>query len=266
MNELEVKELIVSTIAKEVAITNTKTRYRQPLISFAKVRNDDFRQLKEIVGDHHLMPDDILHGAQTMVVFFLPFSEEVVRANRQSPYVAREWAVAYVETNNLISRICEVLVQSLKEIGIEAAFERPTYNFDKEKLVSRWSHKSIAALAGLGSFGLNKMLITDSGCTGRFGSLLLKTKLYPSVREPKERCLYFYDGSCQKCINSCPVNAIKEDGEFDRAACYKYLLEVDAFFNDLPLTEVCGKCSVGMPCSLRSAVKHSKSEKVSISH
>lgn len=259
MDEQEIKELIISTIEREVATADTKTRYRQPLVGFAEVKKKDFQRLREIVGGHHLLPDDLLPGAQGMVAFFLPFSEEVVRANRRSPYVAREWAVAYVETNKLISHICEVLVQALKEKGIETAWELPTYDFDKEKLVARWSHRSVAALTGLGSFGLNRLLITDSGCTGRYGSLLLKARLAPSNREPKERCLYFYDGSCLKCVQRCPVNALMENGEFDRAACYKYLLEADAFFDDLPLSEVCGKCSVGMPCSLRSAVRERKS-------
>ncbi|MBA7630227.1 Epoxyqueuosine reductase [subsurface metagenome] len=255
MDERETKELIISIIEREVAIADTRTRYRQPLVGFAEVKREDFQRLREIVGEHHLLPDDLLPDAQSIVAFFLPFSEEVVRANRRSPYVAREWAVAYVETNKLLSHICEVLVQALKEKDIEAAWELPTYDFDKEKLVARWSHRSVAALAGLGSFGLNRLLITDSGCTGRYGSLLLKAKLPSSVSEAKERCLYFYDASCLKCVQRCPVNALTEKGEFDRAACYKYLLEVDAFFNDLPLSEVCGKCSVGMPCSLRSAVK-----------
>ena len=255
MDERETKELIISIIEREVAIADTRTRYRPPLVGFAEVKREDFQRLREIVGEHHLLPDDLLPDAQSIVAFFLPFSEEVVRANRRSPYVAREWAVAYVETNKLLSHICEVLVQALKEKDIEAAWELPTYDFDKEKLVARWSHRSVAALAGLGSFGLNRLLITDSGCTGRYGSLLLKAKLPSSVSEAKERCLYFYDASCLKCVQRCPVNALTEKGEFDRAACYKYLLEVDAFFNDLPLSEVCGKCSVGMPCSLRSAVK-----------
>lgn len=255
MNEQEIKDLIISTIEREVSIADTKTRYRQPLVGFAEVKKEDFQHLRKIVGEHHILPDDLLPNAQSIVAFFLPFSEEVVRATRRNPYVAREWAVAYVETNKLISHICEVLEQVLKEKGIETAWELPTYDFDKEKLAARWSHRSVAVLAGLGSFGLNRLLITDSGCTGRYGSLLLKARLTPSDREPKERCLYFYDGSCLKCVQRCPVNALTEKGEFDRAACYKYLLEVDAFFDDLPLSEVCGKCSVGMPCSLRSAVK-----------
>lgn len=255
MSKREIENLIVTSIEKEVVSAHTQTRYRQPLISFSEVRKIEFDRLKSIVGEHHLMPDDLLPGAQSIVAFFLPFSEEVVRANFRSPYVAREWAMAYVETNNLISHICDILFHALNNFGVEAVSEPPTYSFDKEKLVARWSHRSIAVLAGLGSFGLNKLVITDSGCAGRFGSLLLKARLTPIPRKPKERCLYFYDGSCIKCIKRCPVNALKVNGEFERTVCYKYIMEVDAFFDDLPLTDVCGKCSVGLPCSLQSAVR-----------
>jgi epoxyqueuosine reductase QueG len=255
MEEEEIKELIVSIVEREVAIAKTKTCYRRPLVGFGKVKKREFLRLRKIVGEHHIMPDDLLSGAQSMVAFFIPFSEEVVRANKDNPYVAREWAIAYIETNDLIDHICQVLVRNLADKGIEAAYELPVGYFDEEKIVGRWSHRSVAALVGLGSFGLNWLLITDSGCAGRCGSLLLKAPLIPSVSEPKERCLYFYDGSCTECIQHCPVNALTEKGEFYRATCYKYLLEVDTFFVDLPESEVCGKCSIGLPCSLSSAVR-----------
>ena len=260
MEGLKVEKLISSIIEKEIANAKTTTHYRQPLVGFAEVRNDDFNHLREIVGAHHLLPADILEGAQSLVVFFLPFSEDVVRANLQSDYIAREWVVAYMETNNLIGHICEVLVHTLNEAGIGAAFEQPSYDFDKRKLVARWSHKSIARLIGLGSFGLNKLLITDAGCAGRFGSLLVSTKLNPTPVELKERCRYFYNESCKLCIDRCPVNAIKEDGQFDRKSCYQYLKKINIFFNDLPSTKACGKCSVGLPCSLHSSVRTTKAE------
>ena len=109
MDEQEIKELMISTVEKEVAITDIKTHYRQPLIGFAEAKIEDFQRLRKTVGEHHILPDDLLPGAQSLVTFFLPFSEEVVRANRASSYIAREWAIAYVETNKLISHICEVL-------------------------------------------------------------------------------------------------------------------------------------------------------------
>jgi len=254
MNKREIGNLIVTLIEKEVASARTQTRYRQPLISIADIKKKEFKQLKSVIGEYHPMLDDLLPSAQSIVVFFLPFSKHIIMANAQSPYVAKEWAVAYMETNDLIRHICDTLVCALNDIGIEVAWEPPTGSVEG-KLGARWSHKSAAVLAGLGSFGLNRLVITDSGCAGRFGSLILDVKLMPSVRKFRERCLHFYDKSCGKCAEQCPTNAIKTSGEFDGTICRQYLEEVESYFNDLPRSNVCGNCSVGLPCSISSAVK-----------
>jgi epoxyqueuosine reductase QueG len=254
MEKPGIKKILSSIVENEVSNAQTATRYRRPPVGFAEVKKEDFFRLRETVGKHHAFPDDLLPGAQSMMAFFVPFSREVVNANSSSNYVARDWALAYVETNKLINHICETIVHTLDEAGIEAVFDRPTYDFDRRNLVARWSHKSIAKLAGLGSFGLNQQLITDAGCAGRFGSMLLRTEIEPTFNEARERCLYFFNGSCKLCINRCPVNALKTDGQFDRKACYQYLRQVDEFFSDLPLAEACGKCSVGLPCSIHSSV------------
>jgi len=254
MNKQNIKKLIVNTIEKELADAQMQTHYRRPLISMANVENDKFKKLKSVIGECHLMPDDLLPGAQSFVVFFLPFSKHIIMANAQSPYIAKEWAVAYIETNNLIKHICGTLVHTLRDIGIKAVWEPPTGSVEG-KLYARWSHKSAAVLAGLGSFGLNRLVITESGCAGRFGSLILDVKLTSGVKEFKERCLHLYGKSCAKCAKQCPANAIKINGEFDGTICRQYLEKVDAYFNDLPRANVCGKCSVGLPCSMSSAVK-----------
>jgi len=257
-----IEKRIITVIENEIADSDSATRYRKPVVGFAKVRDDDFDHIRKVVGNHHISPHDLLPGARSLVAFFLPFSKSVVSANFKSGYVAREWAVAYVEANELISKICERVVRALDEAGIEAAYEQPTYNFDKQRLAARWSHRSVAKLTGIGSFGLNRLLITDAGCTGRFGSLVAGANLNSFPVEQKERCLYFYNGSCRLCIERCPVNAIKEDGQFDRQSCYKHLQKADLFFDDLPSTEVCGKCSVGLPCSFHSAVSVNRTTKI----
>jgi len=253
MNQQNIESLIVNTIKKEIADARIQTQYRKPLISIADIENDKFKKLKSVIGEYHLMPNDLLPKAQSIVVFFLPFSEHIVTANAQSTYVAKEWAVAYIETNNLIRHICDKSARALNDIGIEAVWEPPTGSVEG-KLYARWSHKSAAVLAGLGSFGLNRLVITESGCAGRFGSLILDVKLTHGVKEFKERCLHFHDNSCKKCAEQCPANAFKIDNEFDGTICRQYLDEVDTYFNDLPRPHVCGKCSVGLPCSMHSAV------------
>ncbi|MFA7179173.1 MAG: hypothetical protein WC075_04535, partial [Dehalococcoidales bacterium] len=97
-----IENRIISVIENEVENTDTVTRFRKPVIGFAEVKNDDFNRIRKIVGKHHISPGDLLPGAKSLVAFFLPFSKSVVNANLKNNYVAREWAVAYVETNKLI--------------------------------------------------------------------------------------------------------------------------------------------------------------------
>ena len=249
MDQRELRELIVAVVRESAVDPVGETRYRSPIVGFSPVDLEEFARLKETVPEH-LLPDEVLPGARGLVSYFLPFSEDVVRANTRSRYVAREWAVAYVETNRLLSTIAQQLVDVLAAQGIRAVAELPTYVFDRKTLRARWSHKSIAYMTGIGSFGLHRMLITDAGCAGRFGSIVLDSDISTPAGPRHERCLYFHNGTCASCVGRCPVAALRTDGSFDRGRCYESLLEVDAYFSDLPLTDVCGKCAVALPCSM----------------
>jgi len=248
------EEKIRAHIGNAVATTGTATRYRPPLVAIVKADHPEFVRLKDYVDPSHLLPQDILPGAKSVISFFLPFDKSVVIANARRGYAAREWAVAYIETNTLIDRICASLSELLAVHGHEGRWELPTHNFDPVRLISRWSHKSVGVIAGLGTFGLHQMVITDAGCAGRFGSLVTTAPLKPTEHphQLKQRCRYYTDGSCTVCVDRCPVDALREDA-FDRALCYERCLEVDRYHAELGLTDVCGKCATG-PCALQSAV------------
>ena len=144
------------------------------------------------------------------MAFFLPFTKELAALNRKSPYVAREWAEAYYETNLLIKLICEKLTAGLAARGVKAAWQQPTHNFDQEKLVSFWSHKHVAYICGAGTFGLHQMLITPYGCAGRLGSLVLDQPLAPSPG-PKVGTAYLREGNALP-VSSCPSGALTPEG------------------------------------------------------
>ena len=273
MNDLET--FIADFVQQEVAHSGTQTRYRQPLVRFASAADPRFPQLRELAEPTHLLPTDLLPTARSVVAFFLPFAKEVVNANRADPrQVAREWAVAYVETNALICRIAQQLIDALDKQGVKAVAEPSTHNWDPVTLISRWSHKSVAAIAGLGSFGLHHMLITDAGCAGRFGSLVVDAGLEPTsapVGAARERCRYFIDKSCRVCVERCPVGALaavpkelsatsgcpallsfpnRTESGLDKHLCYEWLLQVADQFPEVGFADACGKCATG-PCALR---------------
>jgi epoxyqueuosine reductase QueG len=201
-----------------------------------------------------MLPRDLLAGARSVVAYFLPFAPQVVQANaRDREHVAEAWVVAYLETNALIGRISARLIGLLAQRGINAAAEPAAYNCDESTLVSHWSHKSVAVIAGLGSFGLHQMVITDVGCAGRFGSLVMDAELPVSGRQPIERCSYFHDASCLECVLRCPVGALDSDEGLEKPVCWSHLRTMARAFAQVGRADVCGKCAVG-PCSLGSAV------------
>jgi len=265
MDHPRLAEFIIATIKQNVAHADTLTAYREPLIGFASADDPQFADLRRLAEPTHMLPQDLLPGGRSVVSFFVPFDRQVVKANAQGrDEVAREWAVAYVETNALIGRITAGLIEMLGERGVRAAAEPATDNFDPVTLISRWSHKSVAVIAGLGSFGLHHMVITDAGCAGRFGSVVIDAELPVHKSEPKERCLYYHDGSCVACVSRCPMGALDAEDGIDKQRCWARCLKVSRQYADVGQAEVCGKCAMG-PCALKNPVESSaRSQQVEV--
>lgn len=259
------------------------------MFGYADAGDPRFALLREEIVPGHLLPSDLLAAARSVFCFFLPFAEEIVHANRKAEVCADEWAIAYLETNALISEICAELGRRLERVGVEAAWQQPTRNFDPETLKSSWSHKSVAVIAGLGTIGLHHMLITRMGCAGRVGSIVVGASLTPSVLEttgehgsapsherPTEGDMpqqsttgyarpggYQEIGVCRWCADVCPASAIPDplakgagSGKhgLDRKKCHARCLEVGRYLNEQRgidgMLDICGKCATG-PCALR---------------
>jgi len=206
--------------------------------------------LKEIVGPEHVHPTNILPEAKTVVAFFIPFAKKVVLSNRKSSAVAAEWARAYLEANKLIGRVSEQVIHMLSAEGVKAETIKATHTYDEKTLTTAWSHRSSAFIAGLGRFGVNRMLITPVGCAGRYGSVIISEEITPDQRPTEEFCTHLKNGKCLFCVRNCPTKALTVDG-FDKHKCHRHLLEVGERLTDLGLCDVCGKCVVG-PCAILS--------------
>jgi epoxyqueuosine reductase QueG len=244
---MSLKTELVRFVCDEVQNSEDKNFFREPLIGFASVSDPLFLRLPEVVGTHHIQPRDILPSARTAMAFFIPFAPSIVSANRGLA-VAREWAEAYLKTNALINSICGRAIAFLSEKKIEAGAVPATHNYDPETLLAPWSHRSVGFIAGLGRFGLNRMLITVKGCAGRYGSLVFAADVVPDKRNDEEFCTGLKTGQCRYCFDACPVGALKPDG-LDRQKCNGRLLENSKVFTELGLCDVCGKCVVG-PCAI----------------
>jgi epoxyqueuosine reductase len=231
--------------------------WQKPLMVSARIDNR-FDDLPEIAYRGHMMPRDLLPSAKSVVVFFIPFRKELILENQKGDRPCRNWGLAYVRTNDLIGRVSSALGEHLAEHHFKSGLTPATHNFDERALMARWSHKHLGHIAGLGRFGTHCMLITPSGCTGRLGSFVTEAELgdHPLI-QTEEACLLKAGRKCGKCMEACPVQALKEN-VFDRRGCWDRLNEnrrtLD-YFSDLPeTTHVCGKCAAMMPCSFKNPV------------
>ena len=255
MQAQELADYILHTIKLKVENTKSVTQYREPLVRWIRADDDQFSELHTLVHPDLLLPNDMLSGAKSVIVFFLPFEESVPKANAKEPEtVAVEWARAYIETNVLLKLITDTLINDLAHKGMRANADPPTHNFDPVTLQSSWSHKSVAVIAGLGSFGLHQMVITDVGCAGRFSSLVIDAELPELEPIHKERCLYFANGTCAVCAKCCPTGALQVGKLLDKQLCWQRCLSNAQAFEHLGVADVCGKCATG-PCALKNPVK-----------
>jgi len=257
VNVQALREYCQRFVAAEAERSRNGGWWRAPLVATAPV-DGRFAQLRRMAAADHFYPRDLLPTARSVVVFFIPFREGLVRENSGGERPCRNWGLAYVQTNELIGRLSSGLSDLLRELGFVSALTPATHNFDETRLVARWSHKHLGYLVGLGRFGAHSMLITPSGCCGRLGSLVTEAELgdHPLIHAD-EVCLLKAGEECGQCMGACPVEALGEGG-FDRRRCWERLKEnrIDLdYFLDLPdTTHVCGKCVALTPCSFRNPV------------
>lgn len=231
------------------------TGWEDPLIAYARADDPLFDLLKEVANPTHCKPEDFLEDAKSVITYFIPFQKRVISSNKKYRYASRTWATSYLETNKLIADINKQVQTLLIAKGYKAVYVPATHNFNEKTLLSDWSHRSAAYIAGLGTFGLNHMLITDSGCCGRIGSLVTDLVLKPTQRPTREYCLYKVDGSCGKCAEKC-VNGALNFKNLDKHKCYKMCLTNADQLSELEsIADVCGKCLVDVPCSTKIPTK-----------
>ena len=227
---------------------NVKNIWKEPIVGFADANGPYISALKEIVTPAHLLPGDFMENPNIVISYYVPFTEELAALNMnvEGNLAAQEWSDAYNLTNTMIQDINQYVADSLNEMGYRAV--SPTgVIFDKERILSNWSQRHIAYAAGLGTFGINNMLISEKGCCGRYGSVVADLPVEPDQILKEERCLYKKNGGCKKCVKNCFSGALTTEG-FDRKKCYEICM-----INDVRTgADVCGKCDIDIPCAFKA--------------
>ncbi len=254
---------IADYVKKHMEKPGITTKWGKPLVGFADAADPYIRALKEVIGPLHSTPADVLDEASIVIAYYVPFTIELAESNAKFGRLASpEWALAYEQTNAMFGPLNTHLIDFLEGMGYKAAVSKEASKFPRETLISNWSHRHFAYAAGLGTFGLNNMLITKSGCCGRYFTIVTNLDVIPDSPLSEELCLYKKNGSCGVCVKNCPVEALSTS-EYRRQTCYSLLRENAERYTEFGSsyqdeadenavskgTQVCGKCITASPCA-----------------
>ena len=237
---------IEDTVARYITENGAPNYWKRPLVGFADAGSPLFPELKKVCCKEHKVPQDYLPGARTVISYFLPFKEYVSESNIDCDGPSETWVDAYNTTNRLAVSVNRDLVSMLQGMGSEAAVPEDA-GILINQTYSAWSQRHVARIAGLGTFGMNNMLITESGCCGRFFSVITDMELDNDRPLESERCIHKATGGCGVCMERCVAGALGENG-FVRSDCYDVCMENMREKG----ADVCGKCVVGLPCTHRT--------------
>ena len=248
---VDAKALLLETAERRVReyenAPQTGTRYGEPLIGYVDTGNilfDEFYCRKMCMH-----PKKIFRPGSTVIVYFVPFADEITESNRGGFDVSAAWSRAVSESIMLTAHINGAIREALEGLGYyETSGTNLPGDWNEEACGPEWSHKHAAFLAGLGNFGAAGAFYTEKGFAGCFGSVITPLYIEPSKNWTAEELR----NACKICDNIetavaspecgkaalCPAGAITYNG-VNKFACAEHCKQQE---QPAPLPDVCAKC------------------------
>jgi len=280
--ENAIKEYVATSPINCLTTFENAPIFDEPVVVFADGDDPIFQDLKTVIGDFHLTPREALekhikskqwnYGVKdhiervSVISYVLPEPYETRLSTRQSPYGG---SLRHNHTRwrgEVFQKSIQHYIVSLLEImGYDAVAPRRAPFFEwtntPDGVRVNWSERHIAYASGLGTFGLNGLLITPKGCAHYLGSVVCDVALAPTPRLYNHHmayCLSHRYGTCRKCMKRCLGGAISEQGH-SNLKCRQYIREVQpaklkesvGLEGLIGMVITCGLCWSGVPCEDR---------------
>lgn len=227
---------------------NCTGTYQDPVIAYHDAKDPAFDTFFRMGICRH--PAEIYRPGNTLVLFFLPYREDIVESNRGGTATSDQWLTAYKKGTGLIMRINRAIRNTLESRGRLVSCLNTPIDWNEKKAAEEWSFKLASYLAGMGEFSTAGSFVTAKGFGGRFSGIITDEVLYeekPQMRTPEEyeamiagiKKATLYEGTpSDECIAACPCGAISKDG-IDRFKCQQHCKTLNEY---VPSADACGKC------------------------
>ncbi|MBE6045132.1 MAG: hypothetical protein E7221_00325 [Clostridiales bacterium] len=222
-------------------------RFGEPVIGYVSVDDVRFDMLFARGFNGH--PREIYRPGRTIILYYLPFEEDIVKANEESEAPTEEWVRSYYESLWLAMAVNQTIRQVIVGQGRLISNLSNMVAWDDEHCREDWSYKFAAAIAGMGEMGPAGSFHMNGKYGGRVGGMITDgmyadkplmmegEELQKALEQLIEPCLH--EGPCsEEMIAVCPGGAITAEG-IDRIKCSAYCRTLN---ETTPVPEVCGKC------------------------
>ncbi|MCH7403263.1 tRNA epoxyqueuosine(34) reductase QueG [Belliella kenyensis] len=160
--------------------------------------------------DKRLDPTKLVDGAKTVVSLIYNYYPDKPIAEEEGTYKIAKYAYGkdyHFVIKDKLKTLLENLQEQIGEIGGRAFV-------DSAPVMERqWAQKS-----GLGWTGKNSLLLNrQMGSFFFLAELIIDLEVSPDIPMAKDYC-----GTCTKCIDACPTDAIVQPGVVDGSKCISY--------------------------------------------
>jgi ferredoxin len=268
----EIRRFVKEDPANRLECLDGSPIFQEPLVGFVAGDDPIFGRLKQVIGEFHMMPAEVMGAIARerglpvppaaeigVISYVLPISSETREENRRMrDRPSERWAHTRLFGEQFNRKLQAHIVSVLEEKGhfaVAPEMEESLFRMlvdEKVGWASTWSQRHVAFSANLGTFGLSDGLITAAGKGHRVGSVVVDRALDSPQRtdEVYRDCLSHRDLGCRTCIKRCPAEAISEAGH-DKARCMEFVLKQTAWIKEEYGIDIygCGLCQTGVPCA-----------------
>jgi len=280
--EHAIKRYTAESEANRFSMFDNSPMFDEPLVGFSEADDPIFTQYKEVVGEFHWHPRDLLEKVAedekyegsleniSIISWIIPIVKETVKSNAvEKEFPSPRWAHTRDSGEKFNVLLRKHVVELLRNEGFLALAPMDSSYWqmlidERVGFASSWSERHAAYAAGLGTFSLNDALITPRGIAHRAGSVVANIKLNPTPRiyeNHTANCLFYNSGTCGSCIERCPSGALSTEGH-DKTKCSMYVyhacIEGLREKYTIDVTTGCGLCQAGVPCSTQIPKRPSK--------
>ncbi len=194
-------------------------------------------------------PQDILPEAKSVATFAYRLNNGALD---NLPAARNQYMLEFAAANQILSQAAHKIARLLESRGFISVGIGPEADIgDYSRLKGDFSHKHSAVICGLGSFGINNLLLVDrAGARVRLASVITCAELKPGDNTAADYCT-----RCGECVSRCPSGALEEwEGKYspqtgwviNKEKCAHYMFVASA-------GKRCGLCVAACPAGRREA-------------